>query len=129
MGGIQVLVPLLTNHDAYRQQTHLQALAGRIPQPVEDIWKRPCLGGKWPHSYRSFATKSFDFPVPPSMKIQWKLDLADTDLAENLDLKDTPQKIWATIFDFYYISPLTACYSYRRAICQKVKTRPLSPVQ
>ena len=33
-------------------------------------------------------------------KIQWKLDLADTDLAENLDLKDTLQKIWATIFDF-----------------------------
>ena len=40
------------------------------------------------------------------MKIQWKLDLADTDLEENLDLKDTPQKIWATIFNFYYISPL-----------------------
>ena len=38
--------------------------------------------------------------------IQWKLDLADTDLAKNLDLKDTPQKMWATIFDFYYISPL-----------------------
>ena len=33
-------------------------------------------------------------------QIQWKLDLTDTDLAENLDLKDTPQKIWATIFDF-----------------------------
>ena len=31
---------------------------------------------------------------------QWKLDLADTNLAENLDLKDTLQKIWATIFDF-----------------------------
>ena len=39
-------------------------------------------------------------------ELQWKLDLADTDLAENLDLKDTPQKIWATIFYFYYISPL-----------------------
>ena len=38
--------------------------------------------------------------------LQWKLNLADTDLAENLYLKDTPQKIWATIFDFYYISPL-----------------------
>ena len=36
----------------------------------------------------------------------WKLDLADTDLAENLGLKDTLQKIWATIFDFQYISPL-----------------------
>ena len=33
-------------------------------------------------------------------KVQWKLDLADTDLAENLDLKDTLQKIWATNFDF-----------------------------
>ena len=41
-----------------------------------------------------------------TFSVQWKLDLADTDLAENLDLKDTPQKIWATIFDFYYISPL-----------------------
>ena len=30
--------------------------------------------------------------------VQWKLDLADTDFAENLDLKDTLQKIWATIF-------------------------------
>ena len=37
-----------------------------------------------------------------SALIQWKLDLADTDLAENLDLKNTPQKIWATVFDFYY---------------------------
>ena len=25
-------------------------------------------------------------------KIQWKLDLADTDIAENLDLKDSLQK-------------------------------------
>ena len=35
--------------------------------------------------------------------IQWNLDLANTDLAENLDLKDTFQKIEknrATIFDF-----------------------------
>ena len=40
------------------------------------------------------------------MIVQRKLDLADTDLAENLDLKDTPQKIWATIFDFYYVSLL-----------------------
>ena len=30
--------------------------------------------------------------------VQWRLDLTDTDLAENLDLKDTLQKIWATIF-------------------------------
>ena len=33
------------------------------------------------------------------LKVQWKLDLADTDVAENLDLKDTHQKIFATIFD------------------------------
>ena len=36
----------------------------------------------------------------PPNKLQWKLDLADTDLAETLDLKDTLQKIWATIFVF-----------------------------
>ena len=40
------------------------------------------------------------------LRVQWKLNLADIDLAEKLDLKDTPQKIWATIFDFYYINPL-----------------------
>ena len=39
-------------------------------------------------------------------KTHCKLDLADTDLAKNLSLKDTLQKIWATIFDFEYISPL-----------------------
>ena len=39
-------------------------------------------------------------------EVQRKLDLANTDLAENLDLNDTPQKILATIFDFYYISLL-----------------------
>ena len=33
-------------------------------------------------------------------EVQWKLDLADTDLAENLDLKDTLQKIRATTFIF-----------------------------
>ena len=38
--------------------------------------------------------------------IYWKLDLAATDLAENLGLKDTLQKIWATTYYFYYISPL-----------------------
>ena len=27
-------------------------------------------------------------------------------MPENLYLKDTPQKIWVTIYDFYYISPL-----------------------
>ena len=27
------------------------------------------------------------------VQVQWKLDLADTDLAENFDLKDTLQKI------------------------------------
>ena len=32
--------------------------------------------------------------------VQWKLDLADTSLAENLGLKDTLKKIWATVFDF-----------------------------
>ena len=41
--------------------------------------------------------KSF---VQGGFNIQWKLDLADTDLAENLDLKDTRLKIGATIFDF-----------------------------
>ena len=41
-----------------------------------------------------------------SRRIQCKLDLADTDLAENLDLKDTLQKTRVTIFDFQYISPL-----------------------
>ena len=30
--------------------------------------------------------------------VQWKLELADTSLAENLGLKDTLQKIWATVF-------------------------------
>ena len=35
-----------------------------------------------------------------SDQIQWKLDLADTSLAENLGLKKTLQKIWATVFDF-----------------------------
>ena len=34
-------------------------------------------------------------------KMLWKLDFADTDLAENLDLKDILQKIWATIFDLF----------------------------
>ena len=32
--------------------------------------------------------------------IQRKLNLADTSLAEKLGLKDTLQKIWATVFDF-----------------------------
>ena len=38
----------------------------------------------------------------PQSKIQLhcKLDLADTDLAENLGLKDALQKIWANIFYF-----------------------------
>ena len=34
------------------------------------------------------------------MTVQWKLGLADSSLAENLFLKDTFQKILATIFDF-----------------------------
>ena len=33
-------------------------------------------------------------------QIQWKLDLADTSLAETLGLKETLQKIWATVFLF-----------------------------
>ena len=37
---------------------------------------------------------------PVSYPIQWTLDLADNGLAENLCLKDTLKKIWATIFDF-----------------------------
>ena len=36
--------------------------------------------------------------------IHWKLDIADT--AENLGLKDTFLKTWATMFYFQYISPL-----------------------
>ena len=32
--------------------------------------------------------------------VQWKIDLADTSLAENLSLEDTLQKIWAIVFDF-----------------------------
>ena len=34
------------------------------------------------------------------VSLQWKLDLADTSLAENLGLKDTLHKIWAIIFYF-----------------------------
>ena len=44
----------------------------------------------------AFAENFRSFPE----SLQWKLDLADTDLAENLGLKDTLQKIWATIFYF-----------------------------
>ena len=32
--------------------------------------------------------------------VQWKLDLANTDVAENLYLKDTLQKTWLTNFNF-----------------------------
>ena len=36
---------------------------------------------------------------PPSpLHVQWKLDLADTSLAENLGLKDTFHKKWETVF-------------------------------
>ena len=45
------------------------------------------------------------FQAPPKINC-WKLDLADTDFAENPGLKDTLQNVWATIFDFQYISPL-----------------------
>ena len=34
------------------------------------------------------------------LPVQWKLDLADTGLAENFSLKDTLQKLWETVFDF-----------------------------
>ena len=43
------------------------------------------------------------------LSLQWTVkaqhDLADTDLAENLDIKDI-QKIWVTIFDFQCVSLL-----------------------
>ena len=35
-----------------------------------------------------------------SEAVKWELDIADTSLAENLGLKETLQKIRATIFDF-----------------------------
>ena len=57
-------------------------------------------------SFLSCPTQLFGERRVPTCEIQLKLDLADTDLAENLDLKDTLQKIWATIFYFYYIIPL-----------------------
>ena len=40
------------------------------------------------------------YPLGRELSVQGNLDLADTDLAENLDSKATLQKIWATIFDF-----------------------------
>ena len=40
------------------------------------------------------------------IELQWKLDLAYTDLAENLGLKDILQEIWATVSEFWYISLL-----------------------
>ena len=43
---------------------------------------------------------TFIFYTFTFISIQWKLDLAGTDLAENLVLKDTLQKIWGTVFDF-----------------------------
>ena len=51
------------------------------------------------HEGRGKAARVVDF-VAKWLNIRWRLDLADTDLAENLDLKDTLQKIWATIFYF-----------------------------
>ena len=44
----------------------------------------------------AFAENFLSFPE----SLLWKLDLAETDLAENLDLMDTLQEILATIFDF-----------------------------
>ena len=55
----------------------------------------------WTLSYHGILVKSW-----AGLVLQWKLDLADNNLAENLDLKDTLQKIWATFFGFWYISPL-----------------------
>ena len=43
--------------------------------------------------------------------LQWKLDLVDTSLAENLGLKDSLQKIWATIFYVFL-----AHYGYRQSL-------------
>ena len=40
-------------------------------------------------------------------EVQWKLDLADTDLAENLGLKDTLQKIWAKEWNFLTLCALS----------------------
>ena len=54
-------------------------------------------------SFLSCPTQLFGERRVPTCEIQWKLDLADTDLAENLDLTDTRQKIWATIFYFLYM--------------------------
>ena len=45
-------------------------------------------------------------PSQNFVQVQWMLDLANIDLAENLGLKDTLQKIWPTVFDFQYISLL-----------------------
>ena len=50
--------------------------------------------------------QSFCFQLPNTISppiillVQWKLDLADTNLAETLSLKDRLQKIWATISIF-----------------------------
>ena len=41
-----------------------------------------------------------NFPLLRPLAVQWKLDLADTSFADNLGLKDTLQKILATVFDF-----------------------------
>ena len=38
--------------------------------------------------------------IKMSKELHWKLDLADTGLAENLGLKDNLQKIWVTIVYF-----------------------------
>ena len=51
-------------------------------------------------NFIKFIQKGKDHEIKYELQLQWKLDLVDTDLAENLDLKDSLQKIWATIFDF-----------------------------
>ena len=40
------------------------------------------------------------------MVILWKLDLEYTGFEENFGFKDTLQKVRATVFDFWYQSPI-----------------------
>ena len=60
-----------------------RAEAGRL-WVSQGIWDTSTLLLRW-----GFTTQGF---LPLSL-LQWKLDLADTDFVENLDLKDTHQKI------------------------------------
>ena len=54
----------------------------------------------------NISEKNLIIQIQVNNKVQWKLDIADTSLAENLGLEDTFQKIWATVFYYQYISPL-----------------------